>query len=140
MNKILLTLALGATALPAFATQQLSTYELQNLDCTSLSVEKANAVRHINNADQKLNNMNAGAADPAKTVSKWAGLAGNALAAFSGNSDTAARASYAARNMANQNPQVDNSYEVNNQQQIKNNALANIENISTFQSAKGCPR
>ena len=139
MNKILLTLALSAIAVPAFATQQLSTYELKNLDCTSLAVEKANAVRHINNADQKLNNMNASAGDPAKTVSKWAGLAGNALAAFSGNSETAARASYAARNMANQNPQADNSYEINSQQQIKNNAVANIENISVYQSAKGCP-
>jgi hypothetical protein len=139
MNKILLALALNVIALPAFATQQLSTYELKNLDCTSLAVEKANAVRHINNADQKLNNMNAGAADPTKTVSKWAGLAGNALAAFSGNSETAARASYAARNMANQNPQTDNSYEINSQQQIKNNAVANVENISVYQSAKGCP-
>lgn len=139
MNKILLTLALSAIAVPAFATQQLSTYELKNLDCTSLAVEKANAVRHINNADQKLNTMNASAGDPAKTVSKWAGLAGNALAAFSGNSETAARASYAARNMANQNPQADNSYEINSQQQIKNNAVANIENISVYQSAKGCP-
>ena len=54
MNKTLLTLALSAIALPAFATQQLSTYELKSLDCTSLAVEKANAIRHINHADQKL--------------------------------------------------------------------------------------
>lgn len=139
MNKTLLTLALSAIALPAFATQQLSTYELKSLDCTSLAVEKANAIRHINHADQKINNMNASAADPAKAVSKWAGLAGNALAAFSGNSETAARASYAARNMANQNPETDNSYDINNQQQIKSNALANVENIAVYQSAKGCP-
>jgi hypothetical protein len=140
MNKILLGLALTTLSLPVLATQKLSTSELKSLDCTSLAVEKANAVRDFDNADQQLNSLNAASSAPANAVSKWAGLAGNALSAFSGNSDTAARASNAARNMSNQNPQTDNSYELNKQREIKNNAKANVENITIFQTSKGCPK
>lgn len=54
------------------------------MDCATLSVEKANAKRSFEIADK---NINAAATQtPAKSLSKWAGMAG-ALSSFGGNSE-----------------------------------------------------
>lgn len=135
MKKLITGVATIIFSMPVFANVKIATSELKTMDCATLSVEKANAKRDIESADKNIANINAQA--PAKSVSKWAGLASSALGAFGGKSETAAKASSIAADMAG----TEDTSDISNptaQQQIKANAQANIDNISVYQTAKKC--
>lgn len=138
MKKLLYLVAFAALPLSTYANSLLPTSQLKSMTCADLAVEKANAQRALNSAEQKLSTMNA--ANPANTVSKWAGVAGGALSSFAGKSETAARASAAAQNIANQNPQANNAQDAATLQQYKENSKANIENIAIYQASKKCAK
>lgn len=104
----------------------ISTSQLKSMDCATLAVEKANATRTLNAANQ---NSNA----TGKTVSKWAGIASNALSAFGGHSESATKAGNFANNLSNQTTTSDQIHP-----QTILDAQANIENISIYQKSKNC--
>ena len=140
MKKII-TLAIIATfASTTFAEstvsiQQLSTKELKAMDCATLYVEKANAKRSFEIADK---NINAAATQtPAKSLSKWAGMAGGALSSFGGNSEKATKAGQFANTLAGEQDTSD-AANVELQQKIKATSQANIDNIAIYQGSKKC--
>ena len=135
MKKLITCVAVATLSISAFANEKLATSELKAMDCATLSVEKSNAKRDIETADKNIANINTQA--PAKTVSKWAGLASSALGAFGGQSETAAKASSIAADVAGTENTSDSS-NLSVQQQNKTNAQANMDNISIYQKAKKC--
>ncbi len=95
---IIATFASTTFAESTVSIQQLSTKELKAMDCATLYVEKANAKRSFEIADK---NINAAATQtPAKSLSKWAGMAGGALSSFGGNSEKATKAGQFANTLA----------------------------------------
>ncbi|HJF28373.1 MAG TPA: hypothetical protein K8V79_09055 [Acinetobacter lwoffii] len=104
-----------------------STTYLKGLDCTDLAVEARSFERSLEASQHALNQAN-------NPVSKLAGIASGALSAFTGQSQTVARAT-----------EITNAFTGNNNQ---NNiaasqadadvALANLENIRIYQKAKKC--
>lgn len=115
--------------------QQISTKELKAMDCATLSVEKSNAKRSLEAADK---NITAAATQtPAKSISKWAGLASGALSNFGGNSEKAAKAGQLANSLAGEQDTSDAS-NVELQQKIKATSQANIDNITIYQGSKKC--
>ena len=92
-----------------------STAELKEMDCATLSVEKANAERALKNAEA-----------PSGKLKKFAGLAGKTLSSFGGDSEKAAKANNIANNIAGE------------EGMSAEDAQANIENISTYQKSKKC--
>ena len=97
MKKLLVLATVTSISISAFATTQFASSELKAMDCATLAVEKANAKRSLEAADKNIANIQASAQAPGKSLSKFAGLAGGALAAFGGNSEKAARAGNASR-------------------------------------------
>lgn len=133
MKKLIIFSAALTMSFPVLAVDKHTTKELKAMDCTTLSVEKANANRALTEAEKNIVSINS----PAKSVSKWAGVASKALGAFGGNSETATKAGQVATNIAS----LDNSAEagdINVQEKNKNNAQANIDNITTYQKSKKC--
>lgn len=134
MKKMIVLAALTTLSASTFANEKLSTSELKSMDCPTLAVEKADAKRSLETVEKNL--ANAQAQSGSKTVSKWAGLAGGALSAFSGNSEKVARTSEVLGNMSQTDTSDASNVEL--QQQIKANAQANIENIGIYQGSKKC--
>ena len=137
MKKLAILTLATTVAATSYAAEKFTTTELKTMDCATLAVEKAEAKRTVENADKNIANINAQAQAPGKALGKWAGLAGNAISAFAGDSEKAGRANAIAQNIAG--PE-DNS-EAGNltlQQQIKSNAQANIDNIGIYQGSKKC--
>ncbi|WP_180124054.1 hypothetical protein [Acinetobacter sp. YH12097] len=109
-----------------------STSYLKTLDCTDLSVERKTFERTLEASQQALSQA---PAQQNNQVSKWAGLAGNALSAFSGQSETAARmGQFATAFSSNKNTQQDSS----SAQQAMEIAQANLDNIDIYRQAKKC--
>ena len=67
--------------------KQHSTAELKAMDCATLAVEKSNAKRSLESADKNI--AAAATQTPAKSLSKWAGMASGAIATFGGGSEKA---------------------------------------------------
>lgn len=111
--------------------QVYSTSYLKTLDCTDLAVEAKAAQRTLAQAEISSSQANAQANNP---VSKWAGFAGSALSAFSGQSETVSKASQIANAFSGQNAQQDLSAS----QQSLEIALNNLDNIQIYQKAKKC--
>ena len=133
MKKIIILSTALTMSFSVFAIDKHTTKELKAMDCTTLSVEKANSQRALAEAEKNITALNS----PAKSVSKWAGVASKALGAFGGNSETAAKAGHIANNVAS----LDDSSEAGDikvQEKNKNNAQSNIDNISTYQKSKKC--
>lgn len=126
------TLAQAAGELP---THQHSTAELKAMDCATLAVEKANAKRNLENADKNI--AAAATQTPAKSLSKWAGMAGNALSTFGGNSEKATKMGQVANSVAGESDTSD-AANIPLQQQIKAASQANIDNIGIYQGSKKC--
>ena len=116
MKKLFILTAIAAlsTSTSTFAAP-FSTSELRSMDCATLAVEKANAERALKNAEA-----------PGGKLKKFAGFASKTLSSFSGDSETAAKASNIANNIAGQ------------EGISAEDAQANIENISTYQKSKNC--
>lgn len=126
-----ITIAESATV----SIQQISSKELKAMDCATLSVEKSNAKRSLEAADK---NITAAATQtPAKSISKWAGMASGALSTFGGNSEKAAKAGQLANSLAGEQDTSDAS-NVELQQKIKSTSQANIDNITIYQGSKKC--
>lgn len=88
MKKILCLAMIATISTASFAyTEQLSSSELKSMDCATLAVEKANAKRAAESAEKNIQTLSAQAQAPGNALGKWAGLAGNALSAFGGNSE-----------------------------------------------------
>ena len=109
-----------------------STSYLKTLDCTDLAVERKTFERTLEASNA--------AAVQATTqqnsqMSKWAGLAGNALSAFAGQSETAGRMGQVANAFAGTNNNQTNAASA---QQAAEVAQANIDNIKIYQSSKKC--
>ncbi|RLZ07268.1 hypothetical protein EAH57_13675 [Acinetobacter sp. 2JN-4] len=140
MKKLLVLTAAATLSFSTFAATEgkpFSTTELRAMDCPTLSVEQANAKRELAAAEKNIANINANAQAPGKAISKWAGVAGGALAAFGGNSEKTAKASQIANNIAGE----DDTSDVNNlsvQEAVKVKAQTNIDNIATYQKSKKC--
>lgn len=117
----------------ALAVDKHTTKELKAMDCTTLTIEKSNANRSLAEAEKNILAINS----PAKSVSKWAGVASKALGTFGGNSETAAKAGQIATNIAGTGDQSDTG-NIKVQEKNKSNAQANIENITTYQKSKKC--
>ena len=133
MKKLVIFSAALTMSFSALAVDKHTTKELKAMDCTTLSVEKANSQRALTEAEKNIVAINS----PAKSVSKWAGVASKALGAFGGNSETAAKAGQVASNVAG----LDDSAEAGDikiQEKNKSNAQSNIENITTYQKSKKC--
>ena len=133
MKKLVIFSAVLTMSFSALAVDKHTTKELKAMDCTTLSVEKVNSQRSLTEAEKNITASNS----PAKSVSKWAGVAGKALGAFGGNSETASKAGQVANNIAG----LDDSSEAGDikiQEKNKNSAQANIENITTYQKSKKC--
>ena len=141
--KKLLVLAVAATcSFSAFAADEttnkpFSTTELKAMGCADLSVEQANAKRELASADKNIATINANANAPGKSISKWAGVASGALSAFGGNSESAAKASNIASNIAGQED-TSGAANLTLQQEIKAKAQANMDNIAIYQKSKKC--
>ena len=132
---IIATFASTTFAESTVSIQQLSTKELKAMDCATLSVEKANVKRSFEIADK---NINAAATQtPAKSLSKWAGMAGGALSSFGGNSEKATKAGQFANTLAGEQDTSD-AANVELQQKIKATSQANIDNIAIYQGSKKC--
>lgn len=133
MKKLVIFSAALTMSFSALAVDKHTTKELKAMDCTTLSVEKANSQRSLTEAEKNIAALNT----PAKSVSKWAGVAGKALGAFGGNSETVSKAGQVANNIAG----LDSSTEAGDikvQEKNKSNAQSNIENITTYQKSKKC--
>lgn len=141
MKKII-TLALATTLTSTtFANtagegpKQHTTSELKAMDCASLAVEKANAKRSLEAADKNI--AAAATQTPAKSLSKWAGMASSALSTFGGNSEKAAKMGQVANSVAGESDTSD-AANLPLQQQIKSVSQANIDNITVYQGSKKC--
>ncbi|WP_180183446.1 hypothetical protein [Acinetobacter sp. YH01020] len=137
MKKLLVLATVTSISISAFATTQFASSELKAMDCATLAVEKANAKRSLEAAEKNIANIQASAQAPGKSLSKFAGLAGGALAAFGGNSEKAARAGNIANSLAGEQDTSDAS-NLELQQANKSAAQANIDNIGIYQGSKKC--
>ena len=142
MKKLLILTTVATLSFSAFAADEtinkpFSTTELKAMACADLSVEQANAKREIASADKNIANINANSQAPGKSISKWAGIASGALTAFGGNSESAAKASNIASNIAGPEDTSD-AGNLTLQQEIKAKAQANIDNIAIYQKSKKC--
>ena len=108
-----------------------STSYLKTLDCTDLAVERKSFERTVNAAQLELEQHNT---QTNSNVSKWAGLAGNALSAFSGQSEKASKMGQLANAFSGQS----NQKSAVNSQQVLEVAQANLDNISIYEKAKKC--
>ena len=133
MKKLIILSTALTVSFSALAVEKHTTKELKAMDCTSLSVEKANAQHALAEAEKNITAINS----PGKQVSKWAGVASKALGAFGGNSETAAKAGQVATNIAGLDDSA-NAGNIKVQEANKNNSQANINNISSFQKSKKC--
>lgn len=140
MKKFISLAIIAAISSTTFAettsgVQQISSKELKAMDCATLSVEKSNAKRSFEAADK---NITAAATQtPAKSLSKWAGVASGALSSFGGNSEKATKAGQFANNIAGEQDTSDAS-NVELQQKIKATSQANLDNIAIYQGSKKC--
>lgn len=108
-----------------------STSYLKTLDCTDLAVEKKSFERTLNAAQQSADQANLQANNG---ISKFAGLAGSALSAFSGQSDTVSKMSQIASSLSAK----DSQHTANTSQQAVEIAQANLDNIAIYEKAKKC--
>ena len=132
---IIATFATSTFANTESTIKAFTTSELKAMDCATLAVEKANAKRAIESADK---NISAAATQtPAKSLSKWAGMAGGALSTFGGNSEKATKMGQVANTVAGEKDTSD-AGNVQLQQQIKTASQANMDNIAIYQSSKKC--
>ena len=132
---IIATFASTTFAESTVSIQQLSSKELKAMDCATLAVEKANAKRAVESADKNIST--AATQTPAKSLSKWAGMAGGALSTFGGNSEKATKMGQVANTVAGEQDTSD-AGNVQLQQQIKTASQANMDNIAIYQSSKKC--
>ncbi|NHC03540.1 hypothetical protein G9F31_07120 [Acinetobacter sp. 187] len=108
-----------------------STSYLKTLDCTDLAVERKSFERTLNAAQQSADQANVQANNG---ISKFAGLAGSALSAFSGQSNTASKMSQIASSFSGKDSQ---QTAVSSQQAVEV-AQANLDNIAIYETAKKC--
>lgn len=108
-----------------------STSYLKTLDCTDLAVERKSFERTLNAAQQSAEQANLQANNG---ISKLAGLAGSALSAFSGQSNTASKMSQIASSFSAKDSQQTAILS----QQAAEVAQANLENIAIYETAKKC--
>ena len=126
--------AYAANANPASNTNNsvYSTSYLKTLDCTDLAVERKTFERTLEASNAVATQVSV---QQNNQMSKWAGLAGNALSAFAGQSETAGRMGQFANAFAGTNNTQTNTASA---QQAAEVAQANIDNIKIYQSAKKC--
>lgn len=109
-----------------------STSYLKTLDCTDLAVEKKTFERTVEASELAASQATA---QQNNKISKWAGLAGNTLSAFAGQSETAGRMGQLATAFSgNKNVQTDAA----TAQQTLEVARANLDNIEIYRQAKKC--
>ena len=109
-----------------------STGYLKSLDCTDLAVEKRTFERTLEASETSVSqNSTIG-------LSKWAGVAGTALNAFSGQSETLGKMGQIANSFSGQNNNTQAQANVASGQVSIETARANIENVAIYQNAKKC--